>query len=115
MGCRRYASRQGADLPLRRGAKDVRSEVAVLSRPDLRALFKTNSRALLAADVFANREEEWAAVSRSLARSVQARADRGFDVEDVQTPRRNVLVFYGVGGIGKSTLSKQIASPSSNP
>jgi len=32
--------------------------------------------------------------------------DAGFDVEDLEAPRRNVLVFYGVGGIGKSTLSR---------
>ncbi|WP_416566168.1 hypothetical protein [Nocardia testacea] len=32
-----------------------------------------------------------------------------FDVEDVESPRRNVLMFYGVGGIGKTTLSQQIS------
>ncbi|WP_324616674.1 ATP/GTP-binding protein [Streptomyces sp. NRRL F-5065] len=32
----------------------------------------------------------------------------GFDVEDLEAPRRNVLVFHGVGGIGKSTLSRTI-------
>nr|WP_317633486.1 ATP/GTP-binding protein [Streptomyces sp. HUAS 15-9] len=34
------------------------------------------------------------------------RAD--FDVEDLEAPRRNMLVFHGVGGIGKSTLSRKI-------
>ncbi|MEU2714550.1 ATP/GTP-binding protein [Streptomyces sp. NPDC007205] len=34
------------------------------------------------------------------------RAD--FDVEDLEAPRRNILVFHGVGGIGKSTLSRKI-------
>jgi hypothetical protein len=80
-----------------------------LSRPDLRALFRTNSRMLTSADVFANREQEWAAVGRGLARCVAVRREPAFDVEDVQAPRRNVLMFYGVGGIGKSTLSRQIA------
>ncbi|RSN67269.1 ATP/GTP-binding protein [Actinomadura sp. WAC 06369] len=83
-------------------------EEAALSRPDLRALFRTNTRALVATDVFANRADEWAALQRSLVRVVETRRDRAFDVEDVQRPRRNVLVFYGVGGVGKSTLSRQI-------
>ncbi|MEU2624768.1 ATP/GTP-binding protein [Streptomyces sp. NPDC007157] len=34
------------------------------------------------------------------------RAD--FDAEDLEAPRRNILVFHGVGGIGKSTLSRKI-------
>jgi hypothetical protein len=66
-----------------------------LSCPDLRALFRTNSRTLMSADVFANRDEEWAAVSRSLEAVVNARRDPTFDVEDVQAPRSNVLVFLG--------------------
>jgi hypothetical protein len=85
------------------------------SRPDLRALFRTNSRALASVDVFANREEEWAAVARSLACLVTTRRDPAFDVEDVQAPRRNVLVFYGVGGIGKTTLSQQINGHLTDP
>ncbi|MEV7501637.1 ATP/GTP-binding protein [Streptomyces sp. NPDC093018] len=31
-----------------------------------------------------------------------------FDVEDLEAPRHNILVFHGVGGIGKSTLSRKI-------
>lgn len=80
-----------------------------MSRPDLRALFRINSRSIVATDIFANREEEWAAVVRSLACIAVFRKDPSFDVEDVQAPRRNVLTFYGVGGIGKTTLSQQIA------
>lgn len=85
------------------------------SRPDLRALFRTNSRALTAADIFADREEEWSAAGLSLADLVATRRDPAFDIEDVQTPRQNVLVFYGVGGIGKSTLSRQIAEHLADP
>ncbi|GAA2160275.1 hypothetical protein [Actinomadura napierensis] len=90
-------------------------EVPVLSRPDLRFLFRTNSRTLVAADVFTNRADEWAAVAQSLARVVAAHRDETFDVEDMQQPRRNVLVFYGVGGIGKSTLSRQITAHLTDP
>ncbi|MGP3978989.1 ATP/GTP-binding protein [Streptomyces sp. 8N114] len=31
-----------------------------------------------------------------------------FDVEDLEAPRTNVLVFHGVGGIGKTTLSRRL-------
>lgn len=81
-----------------------------VSRSDLRALFRSNNRELQAEDVFADREDEWAAVSRSLARVVSAVRDPSFDVEDLEAPRRNVLVFYGVGGIGKTSLSRRIAT-----
>ncbi|GAA4623804.1 ATP/GTP-binding protein [Actinoallomurus vinaceus] len=86
-----------------------------MSRPDLRGVFRTNNRSLASVDVFANREEEWAAVSRGLASVVAARRNPTFDVEDVQTPRCNVLVFYGVGGIGKTTLSQRISEHLSDP
>ena len=78
-------------------------------------MFRTNSRDVQATDVFANRNDEWAAVLRSLAAVVEARRDPAFDPEDMQRPRRNVLVFYGVGGIGKSTLSRQIAQRLTDP
>ncbi|WP_123666448.1 ATP/GTP-binding protein [Actinocorallia herbida] len=72
-------------------------------------MFRTNNRALTPVDVFANRIEEWEAVRRSLAAVVAQRRAADFDVEDVQHPRHNVLALYGVGGIGKSTLSQRIA------
>lgn len=75
---------------------------------DLRTLFRSNSPDLKAVDVFADRKDEWATVARSLAELVAAVRDPGFDVEDLESPRRNVLVFYGVGGIGKSALSREI-------
>ncbi len=80
-----------------------------MSRSDLRALFRSNDRELKAVDYFADRRDEWATVVESLARHTQAVSGSGFDVEDLETPRRNVLVFYGVGGIGKSTLSRGVA------
>lgn len=80
-----------------------------MSRADLRALFRSNNRDLTAVDVFTDRQDEWAAVVRSITARVAAVRDPGFDVEDLESPRRNVLVFYGVGGIGKTTLSRRIA------
>ncbi|MFJ3799862.1 hypothetical protein ACIPSJ_26695 [Streptomyces sp. NPDC090088] len=35
-------------------------------------------------------------------------AGPGFDVEDLKAPRNNVIVFHGVGGIGKSTLLRKV-------
>ncbi|MCK9900541.1 hypothetical protein MXD63_10695 [Frankia sp. Cpl3] len=77
-----------------------------MSQSDLRALFRSNDRELKAVDFFADRQDEWATVAASLARHTQRTRDPSFDVEDLEIPRRNVLVFYGVGGIGKSTLSR---------
>ncbi|MEU8787380.1 ATP/GTP-binding protein [Streptomyces sp. NPDC048637] len=62
-----------------------------------------------AVDYFADRRDEWATVVESLVRHTRWVREDGFDVEDLETPRRNVLVFYGVGGIGKSTLSRGVA------
>ncbi|MEU6189676.1 NB-ARC domain-containing protein [Nocardia sp. NPDC047038] len=61
-----------------------------------------------ALEVFTDREHEWSTVVDSV-RNVHARVTGpGFDAEDLESPRRNVLTFYGVGGIGKTTLSRQV-------
>lgn len=80
-----------------------------VSQSDLRALFRSNDRELKAVDFFADRQDEWATVAASLTRHTQRTRDPSFDVEDLESPRRNVLVFYGVGGIGKSMLSRGLA------
>ncbi|ONK11303.1 hypothetical protein STBA_20340 [Streptomyces sp. MP131-18] len=80
-----------------------------VSGSDLRALFRSNDRVLKAVDFFADRQGEWASVAESLVRHAERVRAPGFDVEDLEAPRRNVLVFYGVGGIGKSTLSRGVA------
>jgi len=75
---------------------------------DLRALFSTNDRTLAASEAFTNRQEQWEAVAAALTEHVRRIADPGFDVEDLEAPRRNVIVFHGVGGIGKTTLSRKL-------
>lgn len=75
---------------------------------DLRALFSSNDRGLAAAEVFTNREAQWRAVVAALTEHIQRVTAPGFDVEDMEAPRHNIVVFHGVGGIGKSTLSRRI-------
>lgn len=91
-----------------RGRADE-SGVVIVSRSDLRAVFRSNDREVKAVDFFADRRDEWETVATALARHAQAVAAPAFDIEDLEAPRRNVLVFYGVGGIGKSTLSRGVA------
>ncbi|MFK0203437.1 ATP/GTP-binding protein [Streptomyces lavendulae] len=75
---------------------------------DLRALFSTNDRSVIAAEVFTNREDQWRTVRDAITGHLTRTADPGFDVEDLETPRRNMVVFHGIGGIGKSTLSRKL-------
>ncbi|MFE1452716.1 ATP/GTP-binding protein [Streptomyces olivaceoviridis] len=75
---------------------------------DLRALFSTNDRGLTAAEAFTNRQLQWELVAAALAEHLQLITEPGFDVEDLERPRHNVMVFHGVGGIGKTTLSRKL-------
>ncbi|WP_282688919.1 MULTISPECIES: ATP/GTP-binding protein [unclassified Streptomyces] len=75
---------------------------------DLRTLFSSNDRSIAASEAFTNRQAQWQAVTVGLAEHIRRVTRADFDVEDLETPRRNILVFHGVGGIGKSTLSRKI-------
>ncbi|MGW7003661.1 ATP/GTP-binding protein [Streptomyces sp. NPDC054933] len=75
---------------------------------DLKALFSTNDRELDAQEAFTNRHVQWESVAAALTELLQRIAAPGFDVEDLEAPRHNVIVFHGVGGIGKTTLSRKI-------
>lgn len=75
---------------------------------DLRTLFSSNDRSIAASEAFTNRQAQWRAVTASLAEHLRHVTRADFDVEDLEAPRRNILVFHGVGGIGKSTLSRKI-------
>lgn len=75
---------------------------------DLRSLFRVQSGDLRAQDVFTDRHDEWDSITRSLIAQVTTVTAPSFDVSDFATPRRNVLVFYGLGGIGKTELSKRL-------
>ncbi|MFF1405105.1 ATP/GTP-binding protein [Streptomyces sp. NPDC058294] len=75
---------------------------------DLRALFSTNDRGLEAGEAFTNRQMQWELVAAALSEHLRHTADAAFDVEDLEAPRDNVLAFHGVGGIGKTTLSRKL-------
>ncbi|MEW2134834.1 ATP/GTP-binding protein [Streptomyces sp. NPDC005435] len=75
---------------------------------DLRTLFGSNDRQVGADEAFTNREDQWRVFVNALDGHVRHIADPGFDAADVEAPRRNLLVFHGVGGIGKSTLSRRL-------
>ncbi|GGR46197.1 ATP/GTP-binding protein [Streptomyces netropsis] len=75
---------------------------------DLRALFGTNDLGLSTAEAFTNRERQWELVAAALGEHLQRTADASFDVEDLEAPRGNVLMVHGVGGVGKTTLSRKL-------
>ncbi|MEV7783613.1 ATP/GTP-binding protein [Kitasatospora sp. NPDC088351] len=75
---------------------------------DLRALFGSNDRSLGTEEAFTNREGQWAQVAAALAEHLAHVAAPGFDVQDLEAARRNVLVFHGIGGVGKTTLSRKL-------
>ncbi|MFE6849053.1 ATP/GTP-binding protein [Streptomyces sp. NPDC057686] len=75
---------------------------------DLRALFSTNDRQLEAGEAFTNRQGQWQIVQAALGDHLARISAASFDVEDLEAPRNNLLVFHGVGGIGKTTLSRTL-------
>jgi hypothetical protein len=76
--------------------------------PNLGLLFATNAADVEARNVFVNRVSEQEAFDEAVAshRDIILRPE--FDSQDVVTPRRNALVYYGVGGAGKTSLSREL-------
>ncbi|MFG2440968.1 ATP/GTP-binding protein [Streptomyces sp. NPDC048508] len=77
---------------------------------DLRAVFGSNDRSFKAAEAFTNRQSQWQTVAAALTDHLHRIAQPTFDVQNLETGRRNLLVFHGVGGIGKTTLSRKLES-----
>ncbi|MDX2748288.1 ATP/GTP-binding protein [Streptomyces sp. NRRL_B-2557] len=61
-------------------------------------------------EAFTNRQSQWQIVAGALTDHLHRVAQSAFDVQDLETGRRNLLVFHGVGGIGKTTLSRKLES-----
>ncbi|MBB5938725.1 hypothetical protein [Streptomyces zagrosensis] len=81
-----------------------------MARVNLRAAFMSGTASTVAAQqVFTNRTNEMTAFARSLADLHQSLDEAAISpVADRAQGRRNVLTFYGVGGIGKTTLSHEL-------
>ncbi|MEU6233937.1 hypothetical protein [Kitasatospora sp. NPDC047058] len=81
-----------------------------MARVNLRAAFMSGlSSTVTAQQVFTNRVDEVAAFNRSVE-GLRRTLDEAevSPVVDRAQPRRNVLTLYGVGGIGKTTLSQEL-------
>lgn len=81
-----------------------------MARVNLRAAFMSGMESTVAAQqVFTNRTNEVTAFGRSVE-ALHRRLDEApiSPVVDRAQGRRNVLTFYGVGGIGKTTLSHEL-------
>ena len=81
-----------------------------MSKISLRAAFTLAPESPVSAQqVFADRTSEVSAFDAALKtlESTLATADIS-PVTDRRMPRKNVLVYYGVGGIGKTTLSEEL-------
>ncbi|MFB9686004.1 hypothetical protein [Amycolatopsis plumensis] len=75
---------------------------------DLRVLFRTNLSSIDARQIFVDRDAESAAFERAFAVHGASVSAGRCDPVDVLEPRRNVITFYGMGGVGKTTLSHQL-------
>ncbi|MBL1086769.1 ATP/GTP-binding protein [Streptomyces actinomycinicus] len=76
---------------------------------DLRALFSSNDPNSVGSDeAFTNRQFQWNLVAVAIEEHLRHIAGPSFDVEDLEAPRNNVIVFHGVGGVGKSTLLRKV-------
>ncbi|AZM54549.1 ATP/GTP-binding protein [Streptomyces sp. WAC 01529] len=82
---------------------------------DLRALFSTNDRTLGTAEAFTNRQAQWAFAMAALTEHLRQVDNPAFDAADLEAPRNNVVVFHGIGGIGKSTLSRKLEASLTDP
>jgi hypothetical protein len=87
-------------------ATDKRDDIP----PDLGLLFATNLRDLKAGKIFVDRDKERLAFEEAFRLHHEYVTSVEFDSQDVLLPRRNVQVFYGAGGIGKSALSRALES-----
>ncbi|WP_138894532.1 ATP/GTP-binding protein [Streptomyces chryseus] len=74
---------------------------------DLRALFSSNDP-INATEAFTNRQGQWELVASALQEHLRKISSEAFDVEDLEAPRNNLIVFHGVGGVGKTTLSRKL-------
>ncbi|WP_327071869.1 ATP/GTP-binding protein [Kitasatospora sp. NBC_01302] len=71
-------------------------------------MFGTNDRSLTADEAFTNRQHQWAVLTAALDEHLRRIGESGFDVQDLESGRNNVITYFGVGGVGKTTLSRRL-------
>lgn len=74
---------------------------------DLRALFSSNDP-IDTSEAFTDRQGQWALISWAIQEHLRLITSDAFDVEDLEAPRDNAVVLHGVGGVGKTTLSRKV-------
>ncbi|MGA4846579.1 ATP/GTP-binding protein [Streptomyces sp. G5(2025)] len=74
---------------------------------DLRALFSSNDP-IDTSEAFTNRQRQWELVATALEEHLRRITTAGFDPADLEAPRTHLVVFHGVGGVGKSTLVRKL-------
>ncbi|MFI6689190.1 ATP/GTP-binding protein [Streptomyces sp. NPDC050485] len=74
---------------------------------DLRGLFSSNDP-IGTDEAFTNRQGQWNLVAAAIGEHLRHIHDPAFNVEDLEAPRDNLIVFNGVGGVGKSTLLRKL-------
>ncbi len=88
---------------------------------DLTRLFAGNVPTVRAQRVFADRNSEQEAFDLALlayASDLEKLNLNDWDAQDLDRPRQNIITFYGIGGIGKSTLLQMLIrrlDPTSEP
>lgn len=75
---------------------------------DLRALFSSNDPIDASDEAFTNRQGQWELVATAFAEHLRRVTAPGFDAADLEVPRTHLIVFHGVGGVGKSTLIRKL-------
>ncbi|MFG2887590.1 ATP/GTP-binding protein [Streptomyces sp. NPDC048297] len=81
---------------------------------DLRALFSSNEP-IDTSEAFANRQRQWELVATAIEEHLRHTGAGGFDPAGLEAPRRNVVAFYGVGGVGKSTFLRKLEATLAHP
>ncbi|WP_332880964.1 ATP/GTP-binding protein [Streptomyces sp. NBC_00564] len=82
---------------------------------DLRALFSTNDRTFGTTEAFTNRQAQWEFVVSAFTEHLRHINSPAFNPENLEAARDNVVVFHGIGGIGKSTLSRKLEAALADP
>ncbi|MFE7112870.1 ATP/GTP-binding protein [Streptomyces sp. NPDC057575] len=71
-------------------------------------MFSSNDPIDASDEAFTNRQGQWELVATALAEHLRHITAPGFDPADLEAPRTHLIVFHGVGGVGKSTPMRKL-------